>query len=344
MLTVLSALLVAGLSWLVAYLTRNVENRSILVMAAIFGVPSAGMFLGALLLEGGSHPMLPRTSRGAQIRVAALAVAGTMLVGGLCDAIYVYGGFAAEVSDDLVFMIYEPDVSGSSETDLAAMEIITDIGRRTRGNVNVSVYMFQTSGEKSASVNTYVPMGPLDEAQQARIRATLVDGQKLNPVGYGANYAFDEIAQLHSPRHTRMIFVNSGNVGWGDDVDWALERFAALNASSWELGESTGRGNDEVAVRSGGQHITADQYVTMLDGMRMVTMADGDMVRADTTSAFTLTAIMMLLEGLVIGLGMWLLLSTKGQKRLQVIISPVMAVLGFLLLKVLQPGLPQWML
>lgn len=96
--------------------------------------------------------------------------------------------------------------------------------------------------------------------------------------------------------------------------------------------------------RTGGEIIDPSQFSSMLEGMKAISMRDGDMLRADTTSAFTLTAIMMLLEGLVIGLGMWLLLSTKGQKRLQVLISPVMAVLGFLLLKVLHPGLPQWML
>lgn len=95
MLTITSLIMVATFSFFIAFLTRNMENRPFYVMAAYFGVPAAAMFISALMLESEDHPMLPSTSRSVQVRVAALAVAGTILVGGLCDAIYVYGGFAA---------------------------------------------------------------------------------------------------------------------------------------------------------------------------------------------------------------------------------------------------------
>ena len=46
-----------------------------------------------------------------------------------------------------------------------------------------------------------------------------------------------------------------------------------------------------------------------------------------------MTGIMLALEGFVIGLGLWLMLSVHGQLRMQMIISPVMGILGLILLK-----------
>ena len=46
-----------------------------------------------------------------------------------------------------------------------------------------------------------------------------------------------------------------------------------------------------------------------------------------------MTGIMLILEGLVIGLGMWLMLSVHGQLRVQMIISPLMGAAGLVLLK-----------
>ena len=58
-----------------------------------------------------------------------------------------------------------------------------------------------------------------------------------------------------------------------------------------------------------------------------------------------LTGIMLLLEGLTVGVGLMLLLSVRGQKRFQALLSPLLAVAAFLLLKVVHiDSLPQWVL
>lgn len=62
---------------------------------------------------------------------------------------------------------------------------------------------------------------------------------------------------------------------------------------------------------------------------------DSDMLRASSLFAKILTGIMLLLEGLTIGICISIMLSRQGQKRIQVFISPAMAILSFVLLKLL---------
>ena len=55
-----------------------------------------------------------------------------------------------------------------------------------------------------------------------------------------------------------------------------------------------------------------------------------------------MAGIMLLLEGLVIGFGLMLLLSVQGQRRFQVVLSPLLALIAFLLLKFIPTGLSGW--
>lgn len=77
--------------------------------------------------------------------------------------------------------------------------------------------------------------------------------------------------------------------------------------------------------------------------MQKAMTADGDMIRADSVTSQVLSGLMLLFEGLVIGLGMTLMLSLSGQKRAQIVLSPLMGIAAFILLKVTNLGDVSWM-
>ncbi len=87
-LTLMSLLLVSGLSFLMAYLTKDVANRSIWLLGLIFMVPVGAMFLSALLVEFRTGAMTPAYTRKPQVIVAIAAVVMTFVVGCLCNLIY----------------------------------------------------------------------------------------------------------------------------------------------------------------------------------------------------------------------------------------------------------------
>ena len=82
---------------------------------------------------------------------------------------------------------------------------------------------------------------------------------------------------------------------------------------------------------------------------------DFDLIRVSDPEANLLCGTMLGLEGLAIGLCLMLMLSVSGQKRIQPLISVIMAAAAFVLLKILGPGIgpvagapklqmPQWLL
>ena len=74
--------LVGGLSFLMAYLTKDVQERSVWLMDLIFMVPAGAMFLAAMTMEFALGAMTPRVSRLVLVRTAALAPAGADVFSG----------------------------------------------------------------------------------------------------------------------------------------------------------------------------------------------------------------------------------------------------------------------
>lgn len=355
MLSLFSFVLVAGLSFLMAFLTRNVAERPIWLMGLIFMVPAGAMFLAALILEFSTGAMTPAIIRGAQVKIAALAIAGTLLVGCVCDAIYLHGGFVGDSADNLVFLVYERNPTVNSPTNQAVMKVMEDLHKRSGDKVQVGLYLFDfrnnvNNNEKKDSV---VEMAPFTQEQHQKMYEALVLGKKGDTVGYGHERAYEMVEASGTDRPTRIIFICESGITYGTasytqkEWDRDLARLAQSNISIYFMGH--GKPNDGMyymAEHSGGKVITEYGADSILDQLQAITKSEGDMLRANTRSAAVLTGIMLAMEGIVIGLGLMLLLSVQGQKRFQVILSPLMAIGAFLLLKVLpvQGLVPGWML
>ncbi len=342
-LTILSFLLVGGLSFLMAYLTKDVPDRPIWMVGLIFMVPACAMFLSAMLMEFSLGAMTPSTSRSAQIKVAVAATLATMVVGCVFDAVYLYGGFVGESSDNLLFLVYEDDVSGNSSTDQAVMQVLDDLIDRAGDKVEAGLFVFDTSNDD----NTVVPLAPFTRDQRQKMYRALIEGQKDQHVEYGIQEAYQMVEERTNDKPTRIIIISDLVMPYGTPESEQDSELTYLKDNQISL-NMMGRGeSDDVTYylvdQTGGKIINDYNAANFLDSLRTITRKDGDMIRSDTASANILTGIMLLLEGLVIGFGLMLLLSLRGQKRFQVILSPLMAGLAYLVLKVLPlDSVDQW--
>ena len=93
-----------------------------------------------------------------------------------------------------------------------------------------------------------------------------------------------------------------------------------------------------VADRTGGKCFSAADALKSDAFLSEMIVVDSDMIRADSTPSIVLTTLMLLFEGIVIGLGLMLMLSLRGQFRVQAILSPVMALVAAFILKWLNLG------
>lgn len=348
-LTLLSIVLVSGLSFLMAFLTKGVQERSVWLMGLIFMVPAGALFLAAMSMEFAIGAMTPKVSRPVQIRTAAIATAATFLVACLCDAIYLFGGFVGECSDNLLFLVYETGSTGGTPTDRAVMEVLDELQARAGSDVQAGLFMFDRS---TAARNSTVPLGDFDDEQRDKMYNALINGHCYQATAYGVEKAYQMVEQSGTDRATKIIIICDEPIVYTPDASQArldrdVEWMKSLDIALYYMGKGeTDEGMYYVTSQTGGFVVSDFTADNVLENLRRITKNDGDMLRADTTSAKVLTGVMLILEGLTIGLGLMLLLSVTGQKRVQAIISPLLAIAAFLLVKIVPVGdtVPQWVL
>jgi len=364
-LTILGLVLVGGLSILMCFLTKDVKDRPLWLMGLIFMVPAGAMFFSAMLLEFGTGVMTPATSRKPQVIVAVVATLLTFMVGCICDAIYLYGGvrnagvnfvLAVDRGDTIGWDAYEQEnsptrgeeINACAERLLMKMPAYTDVG----------AFAFQW--------NMPVNALPIQKAKKAFLEAfpnLLTEGGE-----YGVSYfnalehalSMSEAANNNLP--TRIILLTGGNeavylLDDNGDVHNTIANESAYDAKTLKneaarqdivnrlkaagctlyVVSPTGTVDDalkQAALATGGLCVSIAEAETMPQFVSIITI-DGDMLRATSTPAKILTGVMLLLEGLVMGICISLMLSVSGQKRFQMILSPLMAALSFVMVKFL---------
>ena len=350
-LTLLSAALVGGLSFLMAWLTKDIQDRSVWLMGLIFMVPAGAMFFSAMLLEFSTCAMTPSVSRSSQLKVAIAATLATFLVACLCDGIYLFGGFAGDSSDNLIFLDYEQEITGNSATDQAVMKILDDLYVKSGTRVETALFMFSFSNMDTEN-NTVIPMKAFTKEHLEEMREALIEGKTKQSSFYGIDYAYEMAESSTNGKPTRIIAICDTPIDYDPGTtrkDWeeVVERLKAGKITLYFMGKGkTDEGIRYITENSGGILVSGYDADNVLENLRTFVRADGDMVRTDTTSARILSGTMLILEGIVIGLGLMLLLSYHKQKRFQVILSPIMGILAFLLLKIFPrpEHMDQWVL
>lgn len=348
-LTVLSLVLGFGLTIILSFLTKDVQNRPIWMMGLIFTVPIAGVMFAGFLVDKAGNVMTPPTSRASQLRVTAITLAAVFLLASLCDGIYLYGGFSADAADDIEFLIYEYGHDGGSSVDTASVHVIRHLKEQTRGRANAGVYLFDWDQQNSGDVHSYVPIGRLDDQQMEKIEQMLLYGVSQSPTSFGLSKACNEVEQFNSGRRTRIFIMTiHSSVSYSNsenELHQLIDRLNRAGCSVYLMGtEATNAKVLELIEKTGGKMITDFSEDSIEDVLVRNAIQDGDILRADTASAILLSGIMMLLIGLAAGFGLMIMLSVQGQKRVQVLLSPLLAILGFVVLRFLKLPLPGWLL
>lgn len=360
LLTLVAIVIVGLLSFGMAFLTRNVEERPVWMMGLIFMVPTAALMLAAMMVEGATSAMTPGSSRGPQIRMAVIATVATFLVGVICDLIYLQGfkkelppaqfrTSAYQVSDRLIF-VTDPTASMQGDAQSQAVDTVKAL-------LNLADPAWEAGMVSvSASSTEKVPLRALDDSQKDQLIRLISKSPDQGRLYYEeavqAALEMAEDAGIPSQGHTRVVLLTDGIHAWSERNDRDLtDRCLADNVilSCVQLGSGLDATLKEHIAQTGGSVVTAQQAADLLSGMRMTLYDEQvkaaeipvneklsqDLVRNSDISAKIITFVMLLLEGLSLGVCLSLMLSVRGQFRAQYIISPLMGVLAFVLLKLI---------
>lgn len=339
-LTVAAILIVGGFSFLMAFLTKGVEERGPWLMGLIFAVPMAAMFLTSLLLEHRTCKMTPSYLRRSQTIIAVAAVLATFVVGMLCDWIYLHSFVAASRCPDTVFVLdksgsmsYYTDSHGKTYDQIMIESVdacLEEIGPHTE----VGLVLFGTT------VCGEVELAPLTQTHRATIVKVMTD----EPADDGFNYfqlgieaALDMFRDQKDAGRRQIIFLTDGEEYGFSQYVGSLSRVCnELNVTVHAVGFGKDANVNQLQAlvdNTGGTTKSANAADELVNVFASWVAYDGDMIRSQDGKANLMTGIMLALEGFVIGLGLWLMLSVHGQLRMQMIISPVMGILGLILLK-----------
>lgn len=218
-----------------------------------------------------------------------------------------------------------------------------------------------------------IPMGHLTADRRTQMRAALAHRSENGAsLANGLDAAVSAAASFNNGRRTKIVLLTSGieakymadshgdvqevlAAGSASGSDFLInsDRYQALlqacadnNCVIYTVSGNTGidAALRNVTGATGGEVIDPAGASAADDFVVTITAFDGDMVRADTVSSMVLADLMLLLEGIVIGCGLWLLLSRTGQKRFQIILSPLMGIAAAILLKHVFLGRVTWII
>ena len=386
-MTLVCLITVSALSFLMAWLTKDTINRPFWMIGAIFTVPTFGLFLAAMLVEQKTCAMTPVTSRKEQYLVALIAVIATFAVGCFCDLLYQHGAMEQvivnwaqthppeKVYSDIVLMVDKSSSLADNGMDAANRKAIKEWldGVDDRARVGIVVFCNDvieeipidtlavnrqkieramerpTGGYTAFDISMYHVFRMIDNAESGRTsdRATqiiaITDAEAFLPPK-----AKDYYAGMAKDKNVVFSIVHLGQTVPADNP--------LMELASSTGGTGTSLGVSELSdYFEGIQNAEEPDWNDYYHELRANGEVDFDLIRVSDPEANLICGVMLGLEGLAIGLCLMLMLSVRGQKRIQPVISVLMSVLAFVLLKIIGPGVgpvegtsridfPQWLL
>ena len=352
-LQTLVALLIVGLiSMACAWLTRNVEERPVWMMGLIFMMPTAALMAATMIVEKNTSAMTPTSSRRPQMILAVTATVLTFVVACICDLIYLYGFKKPLPPSSIVNTPYEVSDRLLIITDRTGSMAESGADKKSASTVKSLLDQCEPDWEVGmVSGDTVIPLASLSEKQKKRLNEEAGKTPDQGRMYYldSVSAALDMAEKAGSDRQTRILLLTDGLHTWSRTEDTDLtERFLKANATISCV--HLGSGDLDPVLSSliqatGGEILTQKNASWILEEMetvrfRSVVSPAGveeklklDLLRNREPAAILISCIMLLLEGLSLGICISLMLSMRGQFRLQYILSPLMGLLAFALLK-----------
>lgn len=327
----------------VAWLTRNVESRPIWMLACCFAVPVLTLMASVMLVEKVSNAMTPQTSRGAQMGLAAATVVVAGLAGLFCQVTnveaqqQVVSVVGAGWQDAIIVMDKSGSMFGTSDTE--ATEAVRQLLAQMDDSASVGFVAYDDQ------VLGSVPMGKLTgEHKQA-----IMTMAQIEPDG-GTNFSEALAAAMNmiqqaadADNGVSIIFVTDGFDNYGFTADQFLADMQKEKVTLNYIRVGDADENTEMtrlAAETGGKNIQTTDIATLKDDMvetiqKTITRVERfdalrDIEKSD--KAKIVMGLLLALLGILIGVTLTIMFSRQGQKRAQLLISPLMAVLAFVIL------------
>ncbi len=358
LLTLVAVVTVGLLSMGMAWVTRDVDERPVWMMGLIFMVPAGALMFAAMMVESATSAMTPGSSRKPQVIIAVCATLATLVVACICDLLYLLkfkapppvpprsSVTAVNVSDRLI-LIADPTVSMTeggkdSQLDRAVSGILDAAGK------SWEIALIRGTEE--------VLPAAADEAQKQAVRAMAGKQAEAGRMYYGEllERALAMTEAAGGGKRTRIVFLTDGVHPWIRDGELDLAARCVRDETTVScilFGTEMPPEMREHISATRGYTAAPDEWPVVLREFDRTEYREEvapaiipkeiklqqDLLRNRDSSAVIISFIMLILEGLALGICLSLMLSVRGQFRAQYIISPVMGALAAILLKLVWP-------
>ena len=353
LLSIVAIVIVSALSMGMAYLTRTVEERPVWMMGLIFMVPTAALMIAVMMVEKATSAMTPSTSRRPQLILAIAATVATFIVACICDLIYLQGFktnpapaqsvLSAYEANDRVILLHDSTLSmkenGSHEQEKQTFQ---ELMKALPDQIEVGLI----SGEKRIPTQTLTAQHRRDlqtEIEREPAQGRLYYEELLEPV-------LKEVEKEGIRETTRVIILSDGRHPWSKAEEKDLLQRCQMDQIRIycvQFGEDLPETLRKYALETGGAilqpqeahqaiesmtHVRFEEQVASAEVQEEIRLQQ-DLIRNRDVSSKVITCIMLVLEGLSLGICLSLMMSVTGQFRIQYFISPLMGVQAFVLLK-----------
>lgn len=354
-MTVAALISTAAASFLVSYLTRDIATRPIWLLAICFAAPVAALMLAVFLKEKASSSMTPSSSRGAQFALAISSVIVAALVGCFCQATNqeAKGTETVKVADGWSDLLIILDKSGSmneNNRDVSATKAVVELLDEMDDSAQVAMLIDVGWDPEYYPVpieQRRLDFGFLSERRQQLIAMAKSEMGATSHFRSALETACEMLDQYHPAEgettEPTVIYISDGNDVYKDfkASDYA-DSFTSRNikVNYLYVSPENSQEMEQLAKLTGGSSIDATQPDKLKDQLQQVTQRPvyeivyKDALRNidESDTAKTVTGILIILLGILIGVALTIMFSLQGQRRLQTFLSPAMAVLAFLLL------------
>ena len=341
-MSIVCLLVVAGVSFLMAWLMKDVV-RSFWQMGLTFAAPFAALMFSSLMVERNTHLMTPSTSIGPQRWFALATIVVAFAVG--CLTVLLHEPVKIMVGQYDYVLAIDKSWSMNGERDRKCQEAVNKLIDGLSDNTRVSVVVFDDGILDSTDLL------PLAADHRNRLSAAVAirpnGGTKFDPALNEARRIIDQAGDHNRP--VRIVLLSDGDGSfftYKDFIQWAQNAPNKVELSAIQI---NGRTKNEVrsAVEATGGTIQDEASVDKLGTNLGKVISSGNSEDVDTLKATyngqtadgksnttykIMSLVMLVLLGLLAGFSLMIMFSSRGQFRVQVILSAAAGVAAFLLL------------
>ena len=352
-MTLACFLAVAVISFLAAWLMKDTA-RSFWELGLTFAAPFAALMGSAMLVERSTGRMTPQCSRNAQMICVLVTVAAAFCVGCLSEVTHTPVVIKTTESKYDYLIVVDKSASMDGKMDTASIEAIHGLVGNLEDGTGVGIVAF---GSKVIGTQAILP---LDSKQRGEIEKT---ANKRPNGGTDFSAAMDSAMRLienmpERKRTVRIILVTDGDdlaIGNFDEFNTWAARLNALDSTkdkvelcAIQAGNVPMLAMVRTAVdRTGGvsrKAVEANDLVNEVSSMQVTEISEKsvDTLQATyngqtndgkpNTPYMILTAVLLVLQGVLSGFALKIMFSVQGQFRFQTILSPLMGLTAFLIL------------